>query len=98
MDIQDNDNNQELMSIFQTDTEDIIERIFDSLLKLEKKLSDRELYASLYRDMHSLKGAVRMVGYNNIQLIIHKIEDVFDYVGNIGRIVLYYLRNVVIIH
>lgn len=81
MDIQDNDNNQELMSIFQTETEDIIERIFDSLLKLENNLINRELYASLYRDMHSLKGAVRMVGYNNIQLIIHKIEDIFDNVN-----------------
>ncbi len=82
MDFQEKDtDNQELMNIFQTETEDIIERIFDSLLNLENRLTDRELYASLYRDMHSLKGAVRMVGYNNIQLIIHKIEDIFDTVN-----------------
>lgn len=82
MDLQDNDNNnQELMSIFQTETEDIIERIFDSLLQLEKNTANRDLSASLYRDMHSLKGAVRMVGYNNIQTIIHKIEDIFDTVN-----------------
>ena len=31
--------------------------------------------------MHSLKGAVRMVGFNNIQMIIHKMEDVFDAVN-----------------
>ena len=82
MDSQDNDkNNQELMSIFQAETEDIIERIFDSLLQLEKNNANRDLSASLYRDMHSLKGAVRMVGYNNIQTIIHKIEDIFDTVN-----------------
>ena len=79
MDSQDNEkNNQELMNIFQAETEDIVERIFDSLLKLEDNPSNRDLTDSLYRDMHSLKGAVRMVGFNNIQTIIHKIEDIFD--------------------
>ena len=70
------------MSIFQVETEDIIERIFDSLIKLEINPGDRALSASLYRDMHSLKGAVRMVGYNNIQTIIHKVEDIFDAVNS----------------
>ncbi len=84
MDSQDNDkNNQELMNIFQVETEDIIERIFESLLKLESNPADKGLCASLYRDMHSLKGAVRMVGYNNIQTIIHKIEDIFDTVNSL---------------
>ena len=80
MDFQDGDNTQELMSIFQTESEEIIERIYESLNELEKNSSDRELVASLYRDMHSLKGAIRMVGFNNIQMIIHKIEDIFDVV------------------
>ncbi len=86
MDYQDNDrNNQELMNIFQTESEEIIERIFDSLLKLENSLTDKSLYASLYRDMHSLKGAIRMIGYSNIQTIIHKIEDIFDTVNSSGK-------------
>ena len=66
------------MSIFQTESEEILERIFDELLELEKKPEDRELTATLYRDIHSIKGAVRMVGFNNIQNIVHKIEDIFD--------------------
>ena len=79
MDSQDNEkNNQELMNIFQAETEDIIDSIYDELMKLEKRPNDRALSASLYRNMHSLKGAIRMVGYSNIQLIIHKIEDIFD--------------------
>ena len=86
MGYQDNDkNNQELMSIFQTETEDIIERIFDSLILLEQDPKNKDLGASLYRDMHSLKGAIRMVGYNNIQSIIHKIEDIFDTVNSNDR-------------
>lgn len=79
MDFQDNENNiQELMSIFQVESEDILERIFENLLEFEKNPTDKELSAVLYRDLHSIKGAIRMVGFNNIQTIIHKIEDIFD--------------------
>ncbi len=81
MDFQDNENIQELMGIFQTESEEILERIFDSLLNLEAKPGDRDLTASLYRDLHSIKGAIRMVGFTNIQTIIHKIEDIFDIVN-----------------
>ena len=78
-----NDNNlQELMSIFQIESEDIIERIFEHLLDYEKKPKDKELAATLYRELHSLKGAIRMVGFNNIQMIIHKIEDIFDLINH----------------
>lgn len=83
MEPQENENNsQELMSIFQVESEDIIERIYDELMQLEKKPDNKEISAALYRDMHSLKGAVRMVGFNNIQSIIHKIEDIFDAVNS----------------
>ena len=79
MDFQDNENNiNELMSIFQVESEEILERIFEHLLSLESNPKDRELCATLYRELHSLKGAIRMVGFNNIQNIIHKIEDIFD--------------------
>lgn len=79
MDFQDNENNiQELMSIFQLEAEEILERIFENLLLLESDPANKELHATLYRDLHSIKGAVRMVGFNNIQDIIHKVEDIFD--------------------
>ena len=75
--------NKEVMSIFQTESEEIIERIFSNLFELETNPSNREIIASTYRDLHSLKGAVRMVGFNNIQNIIHKMEDIFDAINNL---------------
>ena len=85
MDFQDNENNiQELMSVFQQEAEEIFDRIFDNLLTLESKPNDKELTAALYRDLHSLKGAFRMIGFNNIQTIIHKIEDIFDKINSSG--------------
>lgn len=82
MDFQENENNtKELMSIFQAESEELLERIFENLLEFEKEPNNRELAAVLYQDMHSIKGAIRMVGFNNIQTIIHKIEDIFDAVN-----------------
>ena len=82
MDFLDNDNNnKEVMAIFQTESEDIIERIFNNLFSLESTPANKELIGAIYRDLHSLKGAVRMVGFNNIQNIIHKMEDIFDAVN-----------------
>ena len=70
MDFQENENNiQELLSIFQVESEEILEKIFDNLLSFESNPTDKELCATLYRELHSLKGAVRMVGFNNIQNI-----------------------------
>lgn len=78
----DNSNNKEVMSIFQVESEDIIERIFSNLFSLESTPANKEIIGAVYRDLHSLKGAVRMVGFNNIQNLIHKMEDIFDAVNN----------------
>lgn len=66
------------MNIFQTETEDIIENVYSHLEQLKNEPTNIDLQATLYREMHSLKGAIRMVGFANIQMIIHKIEDIFD--------------------
>ncbi len=74
----DDNNIQELMGIFQVESEEILERIFDALISLENEPTNLEIITNLYRDLHSIKGAIRMVGFNNIQMIIHKVEDIFD--------------------
>ncbi len=76
------DNNREMYIIFQGEAEELLERLFNNLYLLEKMPEDKDLIASVYRDLHSLKGAVKMVGFNNIQGIFHKMEDIFDAVNN----------------
>lgn len=56
--------------------------MFNNLFSLEDTPANKDLIGSIYRDLHSLKGAVRMVGFNNIQGIFHKMEDIFDAVNN----------------
>ena len=78
------ENINELMSIFQVESEEILERIFENLQQYEKSSDNKELSAALYRDLHSIKGALRMVGFNNLQDIIHKIEDIFEKINTLG--------------
>ena len=88
MDNQGNDSkNKEMFAIFQLESEEILERLFNNLFDLEKKPADKDLISTIYQDLHSIKGAVRMVGFNNIQGIFHKMEDIFDAVNN-GQFVL----------
>ena len=84
MDFLNNENDKEVMNIFQTESEEILERLFNNLFSLETTPANKELTANVYRDLHSLKGAVRMIGFNNIQMILHKMEDIFDAVNNGG--------------
>ena len=77
----------EILNIFSEETEEIIQKLNNNLLRLEEKPNDKELLVFLFRDAHSLKGASRMIGFNNIQRLAHKIEDVLGYAKE-GKIVI----------
>ena len=66
----------EILNIFQSEGDEITSRINDTLIKLEKEPFSSETINVLFRNAHSLKGASRMVGFNNIQKLAHSIEDV----------------------
>lgn len=69
----------EILNIFQTESEEIISRLSSSLMDLEKKPNNKDAILSLFRDAHSLKGASRLIGFNNVQTIAHKIEDILGW-------------------
>ncbi len=66
----------EILNIFREETEEIIQKLNNNLLQLENSPNDKERLVFMFRDAHSLKGAARMIGFNNIQRLAHKIEDV----------------------
>lgn len=67
---------EEILNIFRGETEEIIQKLNNNLLQLENNPNNKELLVYLFRDAHSLKGAARMIGFNNIQRLAHKAEDV----------------------
>ena len=70
----------EILNIFQQESLEIIASMDDKLLVLEKEGKNSELAMQLFRDAHSLKGSARMLGFEKIQDIAHKIEDIISLV------------------
>ena len=68
----------EILNIFQQESSEIIAAMDNKLLRLEKDDTDKDLAMHLFRDAHSLKGSARMLGFEEIQNIAHKIEDIIS--------------------
>ena len=68
----------ELFEVFQSETDDLIQSLYEKLSKLKNNLDDKELLIDIFRDIHGLKGAVRMIGFENIQNLIHLVEDIIS--------------------
>ncbi len=69
----------EILNIFKVESEEIIQEFNDNFLALEKNPFDKTPIKKLIQIAHSLKGSARMLGFNSIQDIVHKIEDVLFY-------------------
>ena len=70
----------EILNIFQQESGEILQSMDKNLLILEQKPNNLDIAMHLFRDAHSLKGSARMLGFNGIQNIAHKIEDILGLV------------------
>lgn len=68
---------EDILNVFREESEEHIQKINQNLLRLESNPDDLSAVSELFREAHSIKGASRMVGLNDIQAIAHKIEDLF---------------------
>ncbi len=66
---------KELRDLFRAESEEHIQKIEAGLMRLEKGPPDKDIVEEVFREAHSLKGAARMVGVKDIELIGHRIED-----------------------
>ncbi len=66
----------EILNIFKTESDEIIQGLNDGFLALEKNPQNKKPIKKLLQLLHSLKGAARMLGFKSIQDIVHKIEDI----------------------
>jgi two-component system chemotaxis sensor kinase CheA len=77
---------RDIIAIFNAETEDRLTKLEKGLVELEKKPQNMELLKELNREAHTLKGAARVFGFSEIQDIAHRIEDIFENVGQKGVI------------
>ena len=72
----------EILNIFKVESEEIIQELNDNFLVLEKNTEDKTPLKKLLQRAHSLKSAARMIGFNSIQDLAHKLEDILTFWRN----------------
>ncbi len=76
---------RELLKDFRVEAAEHLQAIVDGLLMLEKKPDDEAgeaLIESMFREVHSMKGAARAVNLVQIEQLCMSLEDVFHEIKN----------------
>ena len=72
----------EFVQYFRDETDELLQSIEGDLLRLEQFVDgeavDAELVNSLFRALHTIKGSAGMLQFTAVQLVAHKLENVFD--------------------
>lgn len=66
---------EEFQQLFAAESEEHLASIEQGLLELENNAEDDELLHSIFRSAHSLKGAARVLGLQDIETIAHLLEE-----------------------
>lgn len=69
---------QELLEGFLTETTELLEKLDDDLVALEKSTDDADLLNRIFRSIHTVKGASSFLGFDLLVKVTHKTEDVLN--------------------
>lgn len=69
---------QELLEGFLTETTELLEKLDDDLVALEKSSEDNDLLNRIFRSIHTVKGASSFLGFDLLVRVTHKTEDVLN--------------------
>lgn len=67
---------KELRDLFKVECEEHLQQLNDGFLRLEKEPKDTKTLENVFREAHSIKGAARMVGESDIEMLAHRLEDI----------------------
>lgn len=69
---------QELLDGFLTETTELLEKLDDDLVALEKAPGEKELLNRIFRSIHTVKGASSFLGFDLLVRVTHRTEDVLN--------------------
>ena len=69
---------QELLEGFLAETTELLEKLDDDLIALEKASEDMDLMNRIFRSIHTIKGASSFLGFDLLVKVAHKTEDVLN--------------------
>ena len=68
----------EILESFIVETREILERLGQDLLTLEKGSADQEMLNSIFRAVHTMKGTSSFLGLDQMTGLAHRFEDVLN--------------------
>ncbi len=75
----------DMTQTFIQESEELLTQMEDALLALESEPGDSEQINSLFRAMHTIKGAAGIFGFDPVVEFTHPVETVLDQVRSGGR-------------
>lgn len=75
-----------LKARFSSEAKELIEKLEQQLLGIEKNGQTTEAVAEIFRIIHTIKGTASMFGFSNMGLLTHDAEDLYDEIRN-GKLV-----------
>ena len=67
-----------LIADFADETREHLEELESSLLRLVSNPDDRELLNTIFRSIHTIKGASEYLGFERIAQLSHRLENLLD--------------------
>ncbi|AIS52507.1 chemotaxis protein CheA [Thermoanaerobacter kivui] len=74
--------NNQYIDIFIEESQEHIENLNSNLLLLENDPSNKQIIDEIFRSAHTLKGMAATMGFENMNKLTHKMEDILQDVKN----------------
>ncbi len=68
----------EILESFLVETHEVLDRLGQDLLSLEKQPANSELHNTIFRAVHTVKGTSSFLGFEQITELAHRFEDVLN--------------------
>ena len=76
---------EELVQVFLEESREILQKLENDLLEMEKNPEDHEIIKGIFRAAHTIKGSAGLIGLDAISTLAHRMEDVLDQVRSTGE-------------
>lgn len=76
-----------LIDAFAFETNELLENLDDILMQSEKGELSEDNISEIFRIMHTIKGSSAMMGFENMSMLAHSIEDLFYIIRENSKIV-----------
>ena len=72
------DEMKEIVESFIVETKELLEKLDNDLVELEKRPEDLEILNAIFRYVHTIKGTSSFIGFEQMSELAHRFEDVLN--------------------